>query len=75
MIGFHEFRTPDRRDNNVCRARNLRELAAARMDDRDRSIPVFIFLHEKQGQRFADDHAPANDHDVRTVNVDVAFKE
>ena len=75
VIGFYKFRASNRRDNDVGGASNLREIAAARMDNRDRGVPVFVFLHEKQGQRFAHDHASANDRDVRAVDVDVAFNQ
>ena len=51
------------------------EIAAARVHDRDRRVRVFVLLHEKQGERFAHDHAAANDHDVRAGDVDPAFNQ
>src|SRR4029450_5940212 len=46
-----------------------------RVHDRDRRVRVFVFLHEKQGERFAHDHTAANNHDVRAVDVDLTFNQ
>ena len=45
------------------------------MHHRDCSVSVFVFLHEKQSERFTHDHAAAKNHDVRAVNVDLAFDQ
>src|SRR5215831_21282207 len=45
------------------------------MHDSDSGVAVFVFLHEKQSQRFAHDHAATNYYYVRTVNFDFTFNQ
>ena len=47
VIGFQKLCSANRRNNNVSRARNLREIAAARMHDGHRRVAVFVFLHQQ----------------------------
>ncbi|KAG0506252.1 MAG: hypothetical protein Udaeo_03760 [Candidatus Udaeobacter sp.] len=54
---------------------NLREIVAARMHNGHRRVAVFVFLHEQQCQRFANDHAAAEDHNVGAIDLDVAFQK
>src|SRR5207244_1792486 len=75
VIGFHKFRSPNRCNNNVSRASNMREVAAARVHNRYGGVSVLVFLHEQQGQRFAYDQAATKNHNVRAVNFDFTFRE
>ena len=75
MLGLHEIRPAYGRDQNVSRTRDLGEIPAARMHDRDCRICVFVFLHKQKGKRFADNHAATKDDDVRAADVDLAFDE
>ena len=45
------------------------------MHDGDSGVPVFVFLHEKQRQRFSHDHAAAKNNNVSAADLNVAFKE
>ena len=53
----------------------MREVAAARVHNRYGGVPVLVFLHEQQGQRFAHDQAATKNHDVRAVNFDFTFRK
>src|SRR5205814_9014537 len=75
VLGYHKIGLTYGRDQNVSRTRNLREIPAARMNDRYGGICVFVFLHKQKGKRFADNHAASKDDDVRAADVDLAFDE
>src|SRR6266513_381790 len=45
------------------------------MHDGDRRICILVFLHEKKGERFTDDHAAPEDDDVRAADIDLVFEE
>ncbi len=75
MSGLHEVGAAYRRDQNVRRARDFLEIAAARMHNRHGCITAFAFLHEQKRKRFSHNHAPAQDDDVRAGDVDLAFDQ
>ena len=75
MFGLHEVRATDSRNQNVSRARDLFEILAPRMCHGHGGVAAFCFLHQQQGDRFSNDHAPSKNDDVRAGDVDLAFDE
>ena len=75
MLRPHELWLSDRGDQDIGGAGDLRQSFAARMDNGHGRIAAFAFSHEQECQRFSDDHAPAENHDVGAGNFDAGFYE
>ena len=67
-VGLDELGHAHRRDDDVRPAAVFSDIAAARVAEGDGGIGVLVFLAEDRRHRFADDVAPAKDHDLGALH-------
>ena len=74
-VGSHESRLADGGDQDVGLAGDFGKIFCLAMTDRDGGIGARAALDEHDGDRFADDFAPAEDDDVIAGSFDPAFDQ